>query len=381
MEKNKDTMKKLKNAIDKNIYNIFLILIIGLLIISVINVFSVFIAGNVLNVKAEKIKEANKPAEIRFLTIRTDDCPACFDISDIAENVKSKNVKILEEETLDYNDERARQLISEYGINKLPSLLIFGETDKISLSGFDNINDALVFTDLKPLYVDIGGEIIGQVELINIIDSSCDKCISLSSITDTLGQAGVKVTDYKNIEYNSTEGKELISKFGIKKVPALLISEDIEHYDIIQQLAQIAEKKQGYYALHSTFPPYRDLITNKIEGLVNLIILEDSSCSECYDVSINKQILQGLGVFVNKEDKYDINSAQGKQLISKYSIEKAPIIILSPEAEVYDAFVNAWEQVGSVENDGWYVMRKPEFIGTSKSLTTNELIKNNNQGG
>ncbi len=368
------------NHINKNFSTIVLISLILILVFSIISVFSLSIAGNALNVKADEIKEANKPTEIKFLTIRADNCPACFDIDLIIDSVKEKNVKVLEEETLSYNNEKARQLILEYEIDKLPSLLIFGEIDKIGLSGFEKINDALVFTNLKPLYVDVSTKaVIGQVELINIIDSSCDKCVSLSSIVDSLGQAGVKITDYKSIEYNSAEGKELISKFGIKKVPALLISEDIDYYDDIRQgLAQLElQKKQGYYVLHSTFPPYRDLTTNKIEGLVNLIMLEDSSCSQCYDVSVNKQILQRLGVFVNKEDKYDVNSAQGKQLISKYNIEKVPIIILSPEASVYDAFVQAWQGVGTKEDDGWYVMRKPEFIGTSKDLTTNELIKNN----
>jgi len=135
------------------------------------------------------------------------------------------------------------------------------------------------------------------------------------------------------------------------------------------------ENKQGFYALHSTIPPYRDLSTNKITGLVNLILLKDSSCLDCYDVNINKQVLKRFGMAVVDEKEHDVNSAEGKQLVSKYNIDKAPIIILSPEAGDYDTFVSAWKQVGTKEKDSWFVMRKPEVIGSSKNLITGEIIK------
>ena len=83
---------------------------------------------------------------------------------------------------------------------------------------------------------------------------------------------------------------------------------------------------------------------------------------------MNKQILNGFGISINNEKTYDINSNEGKSLISKYNIKKVPIIILSPEAKNYDAFVNAWKQVGSAEDDGWYVMRKPEVIGEIREI-------------
>jgi heme/copper-type cytochrome/quinol oxidase subunit 2 len=50
------------------------------------------------------------------------------------------------------------------------------------------------------------------------------------------------------------------------------------------------------------------------------------------------------------------------------------MILLSPEARFYNSFVQAWKQVGDVENDGWFVMKHPEVLGVVKDLTTGKLI-------
>ena len=155
----------------------------------------------------------------------------------------------------------------------------------------------------------------------------------------------------------------------------MLISNEVNYYeDVKQQMQQLAEEKQGFYALHAVSPPYRDLEQGKIVGIVNIILLTDSSCAGCYDVKINEQILARLGVFVKESVSYDLSSKEGKALVSKYKIEKAPIILLSPEASAYPVFVQAWQSVGSTEDDGWYVMRKPENLGTYKDLKTNEIV-------
>jgi len=60
--------------------------------------------------------------------------------------------------------------------------------------------------------------------------------------------------------------------------------------------------------------------------------------------------------------------------VSKYNIQKVPVILLSPEAKEYDSFINAWKPVGSVESDGWFVMRKPEALGTVKDIVNNKII-------
>ncbi len=354
---------------------------IALIIILIFFVINVFIFQSRLKVVKEAEKtaaEAAKPALIELVSIKASNCINCFDLSPVIESVKKGNINVTKEEILTSDSERAKELMSMYNITKIPALLIFGETNKTRISGFETVDDVLVYSQVNPLYVEVAtGKVRGQVSVINVIDSSCKGCVSLSPILESLGEAGVVVTDMKDVEYDLTEGRQLIDRFDIKHVPAILISDEINYYDGMQQAlsAVNAVEKQGFYAIHSTVPPYRNLTTNRIVGLVELIMLTDSSCTTCYNVTINKLIVQRSGVFISSEKNYDITSKEGKDLISKYSVQKVPIIIMSPDTSYYTNFVRIWRSVGSIESDGWFVMRSPDVVGTYKDLTTNQVVE------
>ena len=55
--------------------------------------------------------------------------------------------------------------------------------------------------------------------------------------------------------------------------------------------------------------------------------------------------------------------------MQKYNITKVPLVAFSPEAQEYALLVGAWEQVGSIEPDGWMIMRNPEILGEVKDLS------------
>lgn len=370
------SLRSLEKTIIKNKNSIFVTLVSALFVIFLLNSFFTIDSTYLLNKKISEIKEFNKPVNISLSIIN---CNECSNISSIIKSIKSENVEVLKENTFNSNSNEARNLIKTYNIRKLPSIIIMGEinNNKTKFNNFKLKGDALVFNDVKAPYLDIASkEIKGKVEIIELIDSSCNECVSLSSIPLNFGKLGVLISDWKKVEYNSAEGKALISKFGIKEAPALLISTDIDYYvDIKKGLDKLGlNEKQGFYLLHAVQPPYRNLSENKVVGLVNLIMLNDASCPECYNVSINKKILQGLGVVIKNENTYDISSSKGKELISKYNIQKVPAILLSPEAKMYDTFVNAWKPVGDVESDGWFIMRKPEGLGIVKDIIKNVLI-------
>lgn len=362
--------------VDKNQNKVFVILLGVFLLVLIINVSLTTSSSIALSQKAEVIKELNKPSLIQLSIIN---CENCFDISSVLESIRGENVEITEERTIDFSSDEAKVLIEKYGIEKIPSVLIFGEVDgNVNFNDFKLVGEALVLENIEPPYLDLAGEMRGEVSVIEITDS-CEVCIDVSSIVDSFKQMGVAITNWEKVEYNSVEGRELISKYGVKQSPAVLISEDIDYYEAVSQsLAQLdLVKKDGYYVLHSVVPPYRNLVTNKIEGLIDLIMLEDESCTGCYDVSVNKQILARFGMAIGSEKVYDVSSAEGEKLVLKYNIEKVPMIIVSPEGEAYDSFVGVWSQVGSIEGDGWFVMRSPEVIGVVKDLSTGQVIGSN----
>lgn len=369
-------VKKVAEGDGKTIHTTVISLLGLLLVFSVFNLSNASITGNVVSSRVAEAEEANRPAEIQ-LTVIDANCVDCFDISQILDYVKGTNIKLLNEERISADSAKARELISNYEIKKLPTVLVFGEIGKTKLNGFAESGDSLVYEGMAPPYVNaVTREVKGRVEIVSIVDSSCEQCISLEPVSGALQQAGVAVSNTKTVEYNSEEGRSLINKFEIKEVPSMLISKEIDYYEsVVQQLAALGlAEKNGFYKLHSTSPPFRDLTNNKITGLTKVIYLNDESCTECYEVTANRNILIRLGVFIDNENTYDINSQKGKQFVSKYNIKKAPIVLVSPEGSDYLSFSQVWTQVGSIEDDGWFVMRKPELVGTYKGLESGEVV-------
>jgi len=334
----------------------------------------------------EIMEEQSMPAVLQLIKMTANSCESCYDIGKATDELKKQNVNITKEETISSDSQQGKELISKYNIKKLPTLIVSGEINKTErLAGYfgqkgEIFGNTFVFTALNPPYLDVlSNQIRGKVEIKHVVDSSCEKCVDLSPISSALKEQGAFIEDEEFIEYNSSDGQELINKFEIKDVPAILISEEIDYYTAIRDaLVQTgAKKREGFYAVHSTLPPYRNLSLNQIVGLVDIMYLTEDDCSTCYNVTINRNILLRFGMTINNETTYDIDSQQGKQLIQKHNIKKVPIIILSPDAKYYPSLVQAWRSVGTIENDGWFVMRNPEVLGTIWDVEKNRVAETN----
>ncbi len=379
-----------KKTLDVVLY-IFIALAI---VLSAVN-FSLILTRN------EKVQEAvrlaeqqNQPAKLELIKITTSSCQDCFDIDTVVENLKKANVNVTSEKTSDFSSAEAKRLIDQYKIEKLPTVIVLGEVNRSNVVNLWNQNwqvemkdgtqVSAVYSAISPPYVDASGNIKGLVNLTHIVDQSCPKCADLTQVISFFKQQNVKFSSEKTIDYTSSEAKDIIAEFGVQRVPALIISKDILDYTAIAQVWNQLNttEKQGFYALHTTAPPYRDLATNKIDGLVRVVYLNDSTCENCYNVQVNRQILErNFGVVVVNDTVVDINSDYGKSLIKQYNVTKVPIILASPDAKFYALFIQIWPQVGDVANDGWFVMRKPEAIGTYKDLSTGQVISPQQQGG
>lgn len=369
---------------ERSIVSYLYILLAIALILSLINVFVLQSRFGKVKEAQEVMKELMKPANIELIKILAD-CKDCFDVEDAVKRIKSQNINITKEETLEFDSPEAESLIDELVITKLPTVVISGEinrTDKLTnfFNSIGNVMDnKFVYTAISAPYYDVANKkVIGLVKVIDIIDSLCKDCTELNTV-DSLKQNGVVISENRKVEFSSREGQELIKKFSIQQIPAVLISEDIDSYPVVKQALEEMglENRNGFYAVHSIVPPYISLKENKLVGIVTLVMLNDKSCDECYDVNVNKIILQRFGINVKPEDIYeiDIASKEGKEYIKTYSINKVPIIILSPDAKYYNGLANAWNNVGSVEKDGWFVMRNPELLGAYKDLEKNKVVE------
>lgn len=358
-----------KKRIGLNHLIIPLIIVLGIIVI--FNLIQITLINKQLDEKVGVVK----PAEVKLYTIREASCAKCYNLNSVISSIKSNNVKVVEEKTIDFGSTNAKKLIDKYGIKRLPTVIILGDIDKISIPNFEKREDALVFVKTLAPYVDVSdGKIKGLVELTHIKKEGCDKCVDLTSLIRQLKQTGMGFD--KETELNGNEAKDLIEKYDIKRLPTLIFSKEASVYETIteswQQLGTVED--DGSYVLRTIVPPYYDLKENAVKGLVKLTMLGDESCTGCYDVTLHKPILEQYGIEFIEEETIDVSSEQGKSLTAKYNITLVPTFIMSKDAKEYTILKPVWEQVGTVEEDGTYVFRSVEVMnGKYRDLATNEI--------
>ena len=366
----------------KKIYNyhIFIGISVVLGLILIFSIYQTFSINSTIKDKAAKAAEIAKPAKIELSIIKDSRCKDCFDASQLVTFIKTAKVEVISEKNVDFDSAGGKVLLAKYNLDKVPTVVVTGEIDKINLKGFEKKDSALVFTQVPAPYVNTtSGETIGRISLVTVSDIACAKCGDITKLINQMKASGIKIVEQKNISSSSDEGTALISKYNLDFVPTIILSKDADAYPIVNQAwIQLGTKEaDGSYVLRTVYPPYINLTTGKLSGIVDIVYLTDKSCAECYNVSVHNQILTSPQTFAVKFDKQatvDISDAAGKELLAKYNITKVPTVILSNEVSVYPGS-QALKQFFSIEKDGSYVFRQPSVVGAYMDLTTNQVIK------
>ena len=205
-----------------------------------------------------------------------------------------------------------------------------------------------------------------RIELTSIKNSKCTDCADISAIAIQIKNLNVNVTKERTLEYNSKEGKEIIAKYKLDKIPNIVITGEIDKVSI-----QGLDKKDDALLLTDINPPYTNAVTGEVIGKVTLYLLKDDSCAKCNDINILIAQIKSAGVKIYNVMNVTTQSSRGKELIEKYKIDFAPALILSKDASAYDVMQKAWQQVGTIESDGSYVLRQvyPPFVNLTTGKT------------
>ncbi|MEK6946748.1 MAG: hypothetical protein AABX32_04015 [Nanoarchaeota archaeon] len=374
------TLPKHHPAKKLNNYYIFVGLSVLLAIIILFSIMQTFSINSALKDKTEKAKELAKPAKIELSVIKNSKCTDCFDILQIVEYIKSAKVEVTSEKNVEFDSAEGKQLVAKYNLEKIPNVVVTGEIDKANLEGFEKKNNALIFTQIPPPYTNAtSGEVKGRISLVILADPTCTKCDNITTLVNQMKSSGIIMAEQKNVNSNSDEGKSLIAKYNIGFVPTIILSKDAGAYPIINQAwGQLGTvESDGSHVLRTVYPPYINLTTGNLRGIVDITYLTDKSCTECYNVSTHRQILaspQTFAIKIDKETTVDVSDAEGKSLVLKYNITQVPTVIMSSEVSVYPAS-QALNQFFSVEKDGSYIFRKLSVVGVYRDLTTNQVVK------
>ncbi len=355
-----------------NAKNITWILIGLISILVILNLYSAISINSVAKDFAIEAKEFARAGEIQLITITDSACADCYEIATVLSSIKSANIEVSSEQTIEYRDEEAQALIEKYNVEKIPTVIVTGEINKegSEITGLTAVEDALVFDNQDPVYLELAtGNYRGRVQVKTITNPDCEECFDLSVLIETL-KALVIVSSEETIDLQDAE--EEIEAYNLEEVPAIIISGDLALYsDIADKLKELGTVVGEDIVLTAKLnPPYWDLESKESKGLVEVTYITDESCEDCYNVNVHKTVLTNYGVYTAEETTVDISSEQGQALREKYNITKVPTMIASEELQYYKTINEIWEKVGTIEDDGTYVFRDLDLV--SEKYTTLE---------
>ncbi len=353
---------------------------VALVIILLINSFQIGTITGDINEKVQKNLETSKPALLQLTIVTDSACKECSDIKEVVGKIKAGKVNVTKEDTLDFKSDKVKEFISKYKIEKVPTVIVTGDIDKYTNTDLVKKDGFMIFAAPKPPYINTeSGNVVGAVKLTLISDKDCPQCTDLSTFSAQFKQLGIAITKEDKFDVTDSEGNNLVQKYTIEKVPTLIFSSDAAAYDeFAQGFPQVGTiEKDGTFVMRTIPPPYMNVPQNKIYGLVDLTYLTDNSCTECYNVTLHRQILanpQGFNLKLENEKYVDISSTEGKEIVKKYNITSVPTVLMSKDAGEYQLLVQTWPRVGSIESDNMFVFRDLTVMrGKYKDLVTNKL--------
>lgn len=217
-----------------------------------------------------------------------------------------------------------------------------------------------------------------EIELTVLSAPACAECFDINAmVTPLKNNQKIKIGNEKSIEYTSDEGAALIQKYGITRVPTLIVRGNTEKaFDegsFIQNLGKKAE--DGALVVMSVPAPYIDVASGAVKGAFSVTYLTDKGCKECYDPAMHRAALAGLAMKATGEKFVDRTDAAGKRLIAQYKIQSAPTIVLTGDLEAYPRFQQVWPTVGTVEKDGAHIFRiGQQYMGKYHDLKTGKVV-------
>ena len=212
------------------------------------------------------------------------------------------------------------------------------------------------------------------VVITKITAPNCADCFNVDAAIATLKKQNVLVGEEKTIAFDSEEGQTLIKNLGITRVPTYVFSGEIKKGNLEGFIKENGEVKNNTFVFTKAAPVFIDTATGKVRGRVELVLLTDITCVECYDVTQHEIILKQFGINATAKVA-DIKSDLGRTLVKAYAIKMVPAFVLSGDVKDYPSLISVWPRVGFVARDGAYVFTKGvPFMGVYKNLETNKII-------
>lgn len=178
------------------------------------------------------------PAKVSFMVIEPpkDQCENCFDAEKVIKMVDANGNIKYRSSNISYGSAFSKKYIKTYDIKNLPAVIVSGDIANKNISSLWKIlsgeekNGRIVIENLLPYYDIESGEVKGIMSAILLKDKTCKNCFDENKYTDALGRFGMFVGKTDTYDIASKDGKMLVRKYSITKIPALILSPDAGDY-------------------------------------------------------------------------------------------------------------------------------------------------------
>ncbi|MFH1056434.1 MAG: hypothetical protein V1717_01400 [Candidatus Micrarchaeota archaeon] len=198
-----------------------------------------------------------------------------------------------------------------------------------------------------------------EIGVILINPPPCRPCIKLDDFAKNIkNYSGILLVQDETVEFQNAS--ELIAKYGIKKLPTVLISGELDKLPALKtQLEALGETKEdGTIVITGIKPVYYDLEQKKFVGLLKATRIVNSTCIDCTKAFVFQGNLEeSTGIRFSEESEFELNDTRAEALVEKYNITKIPSLIITGEIDAYEGLSEEWKKVGSAEEDGSLVWR------------------------
>lgn len=199
------------------------------------------------------------------------------------------------------------------------------------------------------------------VDITTINPPDCPGCRSLDEVMpqlrNVLGTFNLTIGRTTNL--SASEGAALISKYGITKLPAMVLtgnfSEDFASRWVGSGLG--TRENDGALVLRDIYPPYYE--NGRAVGIVEGIAIDAQGCPDCTNASEYFRSLEdssGDDMRFSSTTALQENDTAAQALIAKYNITKLPVLLLSDDARAYPPFNQTILPFGDISG-GWFVLR------------------------
>ncbi len=93
------------------------------------------------------------------------------------------------------------------------------------------------------------------------------------------------------------------------------------------------------------------------DSAVDLLLVVNSDCTDCFDASQYEPELTTLGVEFGAVETVEFDSSAGKKAVKKYDLTRIPALVMSDELAQYETISGAWSRIGTVAKDGSYILQ------------------------